>query len=148
MLNGDIAVTLDGDGQHDPRDIRKLVEKIDKGYEIVLGSRIHKGNQFPIIKKIANHCGNLLVYIMYGLMVNDSQSGFRAYSKKALKAIETNHDKYEFESEIIREIVRNTLKYIEVPISVRYTKYSQTKKEKQSFTNGIKTLFKLVISQQ
>jgi hypothetical protein len=83
---------------------------------------------------------------VYGLWVSDSQSGFRAYSKRALSLIDTKHDRYEFDSEVIREIARNKLKYTEVPIHVRYTQYSMSKLHKQNFVNGLKTLFRLVIS--
>ena len=84
--------------------------------------------------------------MIYGLWVTDSQSGFRAYSKKAIKLINTQTDRYEYDSEVIREIKRHDLKYIEVPIEVRYTDYSMNKVNKQGIKNGIKTLIKMLIS--
>jgi len=84
--------------------------------------------------------------MIYGLWVTDSQSGFRAYSKKAIRLIETKTDRYEYDSEVIREISRNKLKYAEVPIEVRYTEYSMNKKHKMNLKNGIKTLIKMILS--
>lgn len=80
-------------------------------------------------------------------MVSDSQSGFRAYSKKALELLDLKMDRYEFDSEVIREIARNKLKYTEIPIDVFYTEYSKSKKQKQNLVNGIKTMIRIILSQ-
>jgi glycosyltransferase involved in cell wall biosynthesis len=146
ILGADIIVTMDGDGQHDPGDIAKLVNKIIAGYDVVLGSRLINNKGMPFIKIIANYLGNFFTWLMYGIWVSDSQSGFRAYSKKAFQVIDTKHDQYEYDSEIIREISHHNLKYCEVAIKVKYTQYSMGKLHKQSFTNGIKTLARMVIS--
>lgn len=146
LLGADIAVTIDADGQHNPADISLMLEKIREGYDVVLGSRLKNPNGMPKYKIIHNHIGNLCVWALYGLWVTDSQSGFRAYSKKALDAIETKTDRYEYDSEVIREIYRNKLKYVEIPIEVRYTEYSMSKKHKMNLKNGIKTLAKMIIS--
>jgi glycosyltransferase involved in cell wall biosynthesis len=145
LKKAEIAVTIDGDGQHNPKDIRKMIEKIERGYEIVLGSRfIKKKNKMPLFNRIANHIANILVFFIYKLWVSDSQSGFRAYSKKALEVINTKLDRYEFDSEVIREIAKNKLKFCEIPIDVFYTPYSISKKQKQNLINGIKTLIKII----
>ena len=146
ILKADIVVTMDGDGQHNPKDIKRIVEAINKGDQIVLGNRLHRGNKVPAIRVIANYFGNFFTWFIYGLWVKDSQSGFRAYSKKALKMLNTNYDKYEFDSEIIREIAKNNLKYSEIPIEVRYTEYALNKRHRQTFINGIKTMIRLVLS--
>lgn len=146
MLGADIIVTLDGDGQHDPKDISKLLEKIKGKYDVVLGSRFLKKNKIPLFRIFANFLGNFITWIVYGIWVNDSQSGFRAYSRKAFSLMDTTHDRYEYDSEIIREITRNELQYVEIPIRVRYTSYSMNKANRQSLVNGIKTAVRMVIS--
>lgn len=146
LLNASTIITIDGDGQHNPEDIKKLLNKIMQGYDVVLGSRFIKRNNIPLIKILANYIGNFFTWLIYGIWVSDSQSGLRAYSKRALFAIDTKTDRYEYDSEIIREIGHHNLKFIEVPIQVRYTKYSMNKTYKQSFINGLKTLFKMAIS--
>lgn len=146
ILGADIVVTIDADGQHNPQDIKRMIEKIRNGYDVVLGSRLKDPKGMPKYKILHNHIGNLCVWALYGLWVTDSQSGFRAYSKKAIDAIETKTDRYEYDSEVIREIYRNNLKYIEIPIEVRYTEYSMGKKHKMNLKNGIKTLIKMIIS--
>lgn len=146
ILDADIVITIDGDGQHNPDDIQIMLEKINCGFDVVLGTRLLKPKGMPQYKIIANYIGNFFTWIIYGLYVTDSQSGFRAYSKKAINLIDTQTDRYEYDSEIIKEIKRNSLKYTEVPIEVRYTDYSMNKINKQGFINGIKTLLKMIIS--
>jgi glycosyltransferase involved in cell wall biosynthesis len=144
-LGADIVVTMDGDGQHDPEDIKTLIKPIQEdGMEVVLGTRARIKGEMPIIKIIANQIGNTITWLLYGLHVSDSQSGYRAYSRFAAEIIDTKADKYEYDSKVIREIHSNRLLFIEVPIQVRYTEYSMGKKQKQGFINGIKTLIRMV----
>lgn len=141
----EVLVTIDGDGQHDPYDIEKLIEPIMKnGFDVVLGTRMRGGTEMPLIKVLANKIGNYCTMLLYGMLVSDSQSGFRAYSRFAARTIDTKADKYEYDSKVIREINANRLKYVEVPITVRYTQYSMTKKHRQGFVNGLRTLVRMV----
>jgi glycosyltransferase involved in cell wall biosynthesis len=145
LLGADIIVTMDGDGQHDPKDIGKLIEPIIQNHcDVVLGTRLKNKKGMPWYKIIANYIGNFFTWYLFGLWVTDSQSGFRAYSKHAFEIIDTKGDRYEYDSEIIREIYLYKLKFKEVPIVVRYTEYSMGKNQKQGFINGIKTLYKMV----
>ncbi|EKE12099.1 MAG: glycosyl transferase family protein [uncultured bacterium] len=146
MLGADVVITIDADGQHNPNDIEKMLEMIRQEYDVVLGSRLKNPAGMPKYKILHNHIGNLCVWALYGLWVTDSQSGFRAYSQKAISAIETKTDRYEYDSEVIREIYRNNLKFIEIPIEVRYTDYSMSKVHKMNLKNGLKTLIKMMIS--
>jgi UDP-N-acetylglucosamine---dolichyl-phosphate N-acetylglucosaminyltransferase len=145
QLNADIIVTMDGDGQHEAKDIHKMIRLIKNShYDVVLGNRLHYKDSMPKHKLVANYIANFFTWIIYGLWVQDSQSGLRAYSKHAASLIQTTSSKYEFDSEVIREIRKHKLKYCEVPITVRYTEYSMGKKHRQSLTNGIKTLYKML----
>jgi glycosyltransferase involved in cell wall biosynthesis len=144
-LNADIVVTMDGDGQHDPGDIEALIAPIKNGeYDVVLGTRKRLKGEMPLIKIVANRIGNLVTWLFYGIHVSDSQSGFRAYSRFAASIIDTKADKYEYDSKVIREINSNRLRFVEVPIKVRYTAYSMGKPQKQGFINGLRTLFRIV----
>jgi len=144
LLNADVVVTIDGDGQHNPEDIKKLLKKLDR-HDLVLGYRLHPESKMPKTRIIGNLFANFFTWIIYGLWVKDSQSGFRAYSEKTLNEINLNYDKYEFDSEIIREIVKNKIKYVEIPIEVRYTKYSMNKQSRQTLVKGIKTIIRLFL---
>ena len=123
-----------------------MITLIREGYDVVLGSRLKNCDGMPAHKIAHNRIGNFLVWMVYGLWVTDSQSGFRAYSKKALELIDTKTDRYEYDSEVIREIKHHQLKFVEVPIKVRYTEYSMGKVQKMNLKNGIKTLIKMILS--
>lgn len=145
ILHADQIVTFDADGQHEPQDIKEALKLLEK-FDIVLGKRNFEEKHIPLFKKIGNFLGNLITWLVHGLWVQDSQSGMRAYSKKAVNLIETLADRYDYDSEIMREIVRNKLSYTEMPIHVRYTEYSQKKTNRQSYSGAIKTVIKMILS--
>jgi glycosyltransferase involved in cell wall biosynthesis len=145
LLGAEIIVTMDGDGQHDPADIASLTKPIiDQQAEVVLGSRLHNPEGMPWYKIWQNWVGNLITWYLFGLWVRDSQSGLRAYSRHAAEVINTRGDRYEYDSEVLREIYIYKLKFQEVPIKVRYTEYSMGKMHKQGFANGVKTVYKMM----
>lgn len=138
----DIAITLDADGQHDPKELPKFVDAIKDGAEVVIGTRMKDRTGMPWYRQIAQVIGNLVTYILFGAWVSDSQSGYRAFTKKALKAIDIRTNRMEVSSEIIAEIKHNNLVLAEVPIKAIYTDYSLSKG--QGFFVGIKTLIQLI----
>jgi len=143
-LGADVVVTLDADGQHDPTEIKKFVEGIEKGADVVIGSRMLTGFVgMPVHRRVAQVVGNLVTFFLFGAWVTDSQSGFRAFTKHALSKIQIKTNRMEVSSELIAEAKRNGLILVEVPIQAIYTEYSLSKG--QSFFVGIKTLLKLVV---
>jgi len=145
ITKAQVVVTMDGDGQHDPLDINKVIEPIVSGnIDVVLGTRMFIFKDISFHKVLANKMANFLTRVLTGMWVSDSQSGFRAFDVKALDVLHDVGDKYEYDSEIIRQIARNGLKCKEVPIRVYYTEYSLNKKHKQGIVNGVKTVYRLV----
>ena len=74
---GDVIVFMDADGQHNPNDIFLLIEKIEQGYDLVVGAR-QKGSQASMGRGIANKLYNNLASYMSDHPVEDLTSGFRA----------------------------------------------------------------------
>jgi len=74
---GDIIIFMDADGQHDPQDIPHLLEKIEQGYDLVVGAR-QKGSQASVGRGVANALYNNLATYMTEQKVEDLTSGFRA----------------------------------------------------------------------
>ena len=129
LLDADIVVTMDADGQHDSQDMAALIQPIiNKKADVVLGSRLvsRKGNM-PFYKVIGNNVMNVITFVFFGMWVSDSQSGYKAFSRSALDKIDLTTSGYEFCSEIIGEIKKNKLRYVEVPIASIYTDYSRSK---------------------
>jgi len=143
-LDVDAVVTLDADGQHDPAEIQKFIDAIEKGADVVIGSRMLTGFVgMPWYRRVAQILGNLVTFFLFGALVTDSQSGFRAFTKFALGKIQIKTNRMEVSSELIAEAKRHKLALVEVPIKAIYTDYSLSKG--QSFFVGIKTLLKLVL---
>jgi len=74
---GDVIVFMDGDGQHAPSDIPRLLARLDEGYDLVVGAR-QAGSQASIGRSLANGFYNKLATFMTGHRVEDLTSGFRA----------------------------------------------------------------------
>ena len=81
---GDVIVFMDADGQHDANDILKLIEKIEQGYDLVVGAR-QKGSQASMGRGIANKLYNNLATYMSEHQVEDLTSGFRAVRAEKFK---------------------------------------------------------------
>jgi hypothetical protein len=148
-LNADVLVTLDSDGQHDPAEIPLLVKPIEEGVaEVVLGSRFKDKNgtidmpkyrQFgvKVITKLTNGNGK------HG--VSDSQSGFRAYSKRALEYLSMSENGMGASVELLRAINKSGLKVCEVPISCKYAGSTGEKtSSKNPLSHGVGLLMSLI----
>ncbi|RLE65491.1 MAG: hypothetical protein DRJ38_03690 [Thermoprotei archaeon] len=118
-----IVVTLDADGQHDPREIEKLVTPILKGEaDVVIGSRFKEkssNNDMPLYRKIGNKILNLFT-TPTRRDITDTQSGFRAYNRKALKTIGITTDGIGVDSQILMQVNGKNLRIKEVPIKCHY----------------------------
>lgn len=75
--SGDVLVFMDGDGQHDPADVARLLARLDEGYDMVVGAR-NWGGQAGVGRGLANTLYNWLATRMTGHRVADLTSGFRA----------------------------------------------------------------------
>lgn len=138
------AATFDADGQHDPRDLAAVFAPIyDDGADVVIGSRMLNPEGMPRIRRIAQRLASWSTFLLFGQWSTDSQSGLKAFSRRALGAIQLKTNRYEVCSEIIAEIRRRKLVMREVPVRAIYTEYSLSKG--QGFTVGLKTLARLFI---
>ncbi len=77
QASGQVIVFMDADGQHDPKDIFRLLEKLDEGHDMVVGAR-QSGSQASVGRGLANGLYNRLASWMTGHDVEDLTSGFRA----------------------------------------------------------------------
>lgn len=75
--SGEVVVFMDADGQHDPADISRLLERMAEGHDLVVGAR-QKGSQASMGRGVANGLYNRLASWMTGHKVEDLTSGFRA----------------------------------------------------------------------
>lgn len=132
----DIAITLDADGQHVPKDALPMIDLLTSGkFDIVIGSRLSKGtSNMPSDRRLLNWLANAATFVFFGVKTTDSQSGFRAFNRKAIESIRLKTERMEVSSEIFAEIRRLNLRHAEVPITVIYTDYSRSKGQQNSNT--------------
>jgi len=145
MQNYDIVITYDSDGQFIPSDIKKLVQPIlDKKAEVVFGSRfLGKTVNIPFFRKLILIVGVYVTHILSGIALTDTHNGLRGLSKKALQVINITQPRMAHASEIIDEVAKHKLTYIEVPVTVTYDIYS--KKKGQSNLNAISILIDVLM---
>jgi glycosyltransferase involved in cell wall biosynthesis len=128
--NADLLVTLDADGQHDPGQIPLLLRTMqENNVDVVIGSRfLDKSTKTPRYRergiKMITSAAN------FGIdnKVSDAQSGFRAYSKKAIDAIHPTESGMSVSTEILLKISNKGLSIAEVPIKVSYGDNTSTEK--------------------
>jgi polyprenyl-phospho-N-acetylgalactosaminyl synthase len=148
LKNAELIITFDADGQHDEKEIKDMVQPILKNQaDITIGSRfIGKAINMPKSRKLALKLGVLVLKIMYGVELTDSQNGFRALSRKAAKKIEIKSDRMEHAGEIIGEIKKKNLRFKEVPVTIRYTDYSQAHSSQSgAIALGLRMVFRKLI---
>lgn len=121
-LDIDMLVTFDGDGQHRTEDISKIIEPILKGEaDIVIGSRfLNNDSTVPDYRKIGIKTITSLTNVVTKKKITDSQSGFRAYNKKAIQEITPSDYGMGVSTEILIKADKKSLKIIEVPITILY----------------------------
>ena len=117
----DIAVQVDGDGQHDPREITKLIEVLKKGEaDLAVGSRfvgapLYKGSA---MRKVGISVLARVISIMTGQKITDPTSGFRAANRKAIQLFARDYPQDYPEPEVLVLLSRCGLKVREVPATV------------------------------
>lgn len=127
-----VLVMLDADGQHDPSEIPKLIEPVLSGEaDMVVGSRFMDGSimDAPLYRRFGLKLINMLSSKNNENSVEDTQSGFRAFSLKAVNVmLEAEAVGYGVESEQLNLAEKNGLIMKEVPVSVRYRGLENTSK--------------------
>lgn len=142
--DADIALTFDADGQHDPADIASVIAPFLSGKaEVVIGSRLINPEGMPMLRTIGNWGLSIATLLLFGTWCTDSQSGFRAFSRKAIETMEIESNCMEVSSDIIREVGAKGLKLEEVPIRAQYSSYSLGKGQRN--WNAINILARLLV---
>lgn len=145
MKEYEYIITFDADGQHLWEDAEKILKAlIDKDGDVVIGNRFSNTNGLPLSRLIINRLSNVLIWLLYSIRCNDTQSGLRGFNRYALSKIQLKSQRMEVSSEIFKEINRCKLTLSEVPIHGIYTKYSLMKGQK--INNAPNVFYKLLIN--
>jgi glycosyltransferase involved in cell wall biosynthesis len=139
------VLTMDSDGQHSPSDAIELIKEISKDKaDFIIGSRLKSpSGNMPLTKKVGNVGLSLVTFLLLGVYVSDSQSGLKAFNKKALDNIDFHSNNYAFCSEMIWKAHQSKLKIDEVPIEAIYTDYSVSRGQR-NLTGAMEIIMQLI----
>lgn len=120
----DVMITLDADGQHDPGQINKIIEPVlDHGVDLVIGSRFlnrQDSERVPKYRSFGIKTITRLTQVASYRNITDAQSGFRAYSKRAISKINLYEQGMGVSTEILMRAKEKELLIKEVPVTVEY----------------------------
>jgi len=126
-INADVVVTIDGDGQFLPEEIPKLIGPIVKEKsDVVIGYRFDDKTEMPSYRKFGNKLLDKVTNLASDLPFRDTQSGFRAYSKKAIQQIQFIEKGFAADSEILIDAANKGLKISEDKVTVIYNTGGKT----------------------
>ena len=123
-LDGDILVTFDADGQHRVDDINKVINPIINGEsDLVIGSRFldESEKEVPQYRKVGIKVITKITNVTIKKQLTDSQSGFRAYSKKVLTELNPSDAGMGISTEILIKASSKNFRISEVPIKITYS---------------------------
>ncbi|MHA1834062.1 MAG: glycosyltransferase family 2 protein [Candidatus Baldrarchaeia archaeon] len=126
---GQIIVTLDSDGSHDPKEIPKLIDPLYNGVDIAVGSRFlgNGENSTTKLNRIGNKIINTIIMTLTRKYITDSQTGFRAFKREVIEKLHLSADGYEIETELTVKGLKNGFKYQEIPIDCRKRTHDYSK---------------------
>jgi glycosyltransferase involved in cell wall biosynthesis len=144
QLNVDALVIMDSDGQHNPEDIEKVLEPLLNGADVVIGSRFldKTKNAVPKYRQIGMKMLDTATAAAGVKKGIDTQSGFRAYGKKAISIINISGTGMSAGSEILIQIKDKNLNIVEVPINVRYD--IEETSSQNPIKHGFLVLYKII----
>ena len=127
-------VTYDADGQHDIADIPVMLDALrSRGADVVLGSRfLGRTTGMPLRRRMVLKAAVIFTNITAGIRVTDTHNGLRLMTAEAAAALRITQNGMAHASEILEQIGRRRLKYVEVPVHIRYTEYSLRKGQRLS----------------
>ncbi|HVE92156.1 MAG TPA: glycosyltransferase family 2 protein [Actinomycetota bacterium] len=139
-----VVVTFDADGQMSATDIPLLADPVLAGQcEVALGTRFAgvRAEGMGTIRRLVLWAAVRFTRMTSRIPVTDAHNGFRVLSRKAAEQIEITQNRMAHASEILNEIARLKLPWIEVPVFIRYTEHS--KRKGQSSLAAVDILFDL-----
>lgn len=150
-LNADLLLTFDADGQHDAREIPKLIQPIlENKADIVVGSRfLQRSNGVPFYRRLGIKVLTKMTNDSGKGALTDAQCGFRAYSRKAIDGLVLDEDGMGVSAEVLMKARALDLVVTEIPVAVHYQGLeTSTYNPLKHGLDVISTIIKLVVEER
>jgi len=118
--SSDILIFMDADGSHEPKDIPRMIEAIENGVDLVIGSRMTGGSDelhgtfSNYVRMVASGISVLIINFIYKQHLTDIQNGFRAIKKEVFFDIDTRANDFDIEQEITVRCLKKGYKVTEI----------------------------------
>ncbi len=115
---GDVLISMDADLSNEPKELRLLIDAINIGYDVCMGSRFITGGgseDIPPLRVLGNKAFVFLVNLLFGAHYTDMCYGYRSFRKGVLQKLGLEERGFGIETEINIKVVKRGLKVIEVP---------------------------------
>ena len=121
----DVIIEMDADFSHDPADLPRLVQALEGGADLAIGSRYVPGGatpDWPALRRFISRSGNVYARTLLGIPIKDATAGFRAFKSSALRELpygKAQASGYGFQVEMAWRASQRGLKVVEVPVIFR-----------------------------
>jgi dolichol-phosphate mannosyltransferase len=145
----DLVVTMDADFSHPPENIPDMIDKIQEGYDLVIGSRYVPGGkavECTLPRKILSWGANAFARTALSLTAHDTTAGFRCYRREVLEAIELDQifsNGYSFLIEMLYKVQRQGWQVGEVPIVFHNRRQGTSKISRNEVMKAMYTVVRL-----
>jgi len=141
-------ITMDADFSHNPKEIPRLIEPIQRGYDLVIGSRYVKGGgtrDWGIFRMVVSKIANLITRVRIDANISDFTSGMRCYSTKLVKSMinDLHSHTYEIQIETIRQAHTKNFRIKEAPIMFINRKNGKSKLSINEIIDFLSYIFSL-----
>ena len=142
QMGYDYAIQFDADGQHRPEYIGPILEKMEEGYDIVIGSRFVEQKKDSSLRMIGSRMIALAIKLTTGIKINDPTSGMRMFNKAMIKECAQNIN-YGPEPDTVSFLMKNGAKVAEVQVEMDERIAGESY---LNMMNSIKYMFRMLIS--
>lgn len=143
---GDAVIFLDSDLEINPQSVLRYFEALIQG-DVVIGSKWHPQSnaEIPLGRKFLSHAFNILVRLLTGLRLKDTQTGLKAVRKKALERVfsRLTVERYAYDAELLAVANLYGLRIVEMPVDIRLNGFFNPKEILRMFVDLLGIAFKL-----
>lgn len=125
----DVSVQIDADGQHDPAYLNAMIGKVcEDGYDMAIGSRYVKESAYksPLTRRLGMIVLSGIVFLLTGLRVKDTTSGFRAVNRTVIEYFAVSYPTDYPEVDVLVKLYKKNYKVCEIPVEMQKRKHGKS----------------------